>query len=237
MRPQQLPLGIGLKDDARFDNFYCRPDSANAFALAAVAALLAGREQFVCLWGGQGRSHLSQALCLEAGQLGLRAQYLGLASLAAQELTADSVESVLAGLEHLDLVCLDDVHCVAGQRHWESALFHLFNRLRDAGVPLLMTSQENPAHLAVALPDLQSRLQWGLSCQLQPLSDDDKLHLLQRRAEARGLQLGDEVAHYLITRVARDPASLFNLLDRLDRASLQEKRKLTIPFVRQVLEG
>lgn len=235
MRPQQLPLGIGLKDDARFDNFYCPPESANAFALAAVAGLLAGTEQFVCLWGGQGRSHLAQALCLEAGQQGLRAQYLPLTSMAG--LAAESVDAALAGLEYLDLVCLDDLDAIVGLRHWERALFHLFNRLRDEAVPLLITCRDNPAHLAVGLADLQSRLQWGLSCQLQPLADDDKVRLLQRRAEARGLQLGEEVAHYLIARVARDPASLFSLLDRLDRASLQEKRKLTIPFVRQVLEG
>lgn len=234
--PQQLPLGISLNDDARFDNFYTSEQSPNRFAVQAVRQLLTlGAEQFVCLWGGTGRSHLAQALCVEAADRGMQLQYLPLATVRDFAFETEAIDSLLAGLEYLDLVCLDDVHAIAGVPQWERALFHLFNRLRDAGVPLLITSAENPAHLAIQLPDLKSRLQWGLSCQLQPLSDVEKQTALQKRAEVRGLLLADEVAHFIIQRTPRDLNQLFGLLDQLDRASLQEKRKLTIPFVKQVL--
>lgn len=236
MPPQQLSLGIGLSDDARLDNFYARPDSANQFALTAAQRLLSGDEQYVCLWGGKGRSHLAQALCLEASARGWQVQYLPLATVRDYAFDAEGIEAALSGLEYLDLICLDDLDQVLGHKDWERGLFHLFNRLRDAGVPLLVCVRENPAHLQVGLADLKSRLQWGLSCQLQPLNDDEKLELLQMRAQARGLQLTPEVAQYLIQRVARDLDGLFRLLDELDRASLQQQRKLTIPFVRQVLE-
>lgn len=234
--PQQLPLGISLNDDARFDNFYLSAASANGFACSAVRQLLKpDGEQFVALWGGPGRSHLAQALCVDATDQGWQVQYLPLRSVRDYAFEPDAVHAMLAGLEHMDLVCLDDVDAIAGIKAWELGLFHLFNRLRDAGVPLLITAQENPAHLPIALPDLQSRLQWGLSCQLHPLSDTEKAEALQRRAEVRGLQLPEEVANFIIQRMPRDMSQLFGLLDKLDRASLQEKRKLTIPFVKQVL--
>ncbi|BFM12520.1 DnaA regulatory inactivator Hda [Simiduia litorea] len=234
--PQQLPLGIGLNDDAQFDNFYTSAQSPNAFAVQAVRNLLSREgEQFVCLWGGVGRSHLAQALCVEASNQGLQVQYLPLLSVRDYAFETEAIDSLLAGLEYLDLVCLDDVHAIAGMPQWERALFHLFNRLRDAGVPLLITSAENPAHLSIQLADLKSRLQWGLSCQLQLLTDDEKAVALQKRAEVRGLQLTDEVANYIIQRVPRDLDQIFTLLDQLDKASLREKRKLTIPFVKHVL--
>ncbi|UTA49013.1 DnaA regulatory inactivator Hda [Simiduia sp. 21SJ11W-1] len=233
---QQLPLGISLNDDARFDNFYLAEASPNAFAVRAVRDMLRpDGEQFVTLWGGPGRSHLAQALCVEATNQGWQVQYLPLRSVRDYAFEPEAVHGVLAGLEQMDLVCLDDVDTVAGIDAWELGLFHLFNRLRDAGVALLITSEENPAHLRIALPDLQSRLQWGLSCQLHPLTDAEKALALTRRAEARGLQLPDEVANFIIQRMPRDMNRLFGLLEQLDRASLQEKRKLTIPFVKQVL--
>ena len=234
--PQQLPLGISLNDDAQFENFYSSTQSPNYFAMQSVRNLLQpSAEQFVCLWGGVGRSHLAQALCVEASNHGLQVQYLPLLAVRDYAFETEAIDSLLAGLEYLDLVCLDDVHAIAGMPQWERALFHLFNRLRDAGVPLLITSAENPAHLNIQLADLKSRLQWGLSCQLHLLTDAEKAIALQKRAEVRGLHLADEVASYIIQRVPRDLSQIFKLLDRLDQASLQEKRKLTIPFVKQVL--
>lgn len=234
--PQQLPLGIGLNDDARFDNFYVAAASPNQLARGAVRDLLTpDGERFVALWGGPGRSHLAQALCVEASDQGWQVQYLPLRSVRDYAFEADAVHSLLAGLEAMDLVCLDDVDAIAGLAAWELGLFHLFNRLRDAGVPLLVTSEVNPAYMRIGLPDLKSRLQWGLSCQLHALTDSEKAEALRRRAEVRGLQLPDEVASYIIQRVPRDMNALFGLLERLDRASLQEKRKLTIPFVKQVI--
>lgn len=234
--PQQLPLGISLNDDARFSNFHTSTDSGNQFAVKSVRDLLrAESEKLVCLWGGPGRSHLAQALCVEASDRGMQVQYLPLRVVRDFATQAEAIDDMLADLETVDLVCLDDVHAIAGLGPWERALFHLFNRLRDACVPMLITSEINPVHLDIQLPDLKSRLQWGLSCQLLPLTDAEKATALQVRAEARGLHLTDDVASFIIQRVPRDMSQLFSVLNTLDRASLQEKRKLTIPFVKQVL--
>ena len=89
--------------------------------------------------------------------------------------------------------------------------------------------------MPVQLEDLRSRLQWGVTYQVQLLNDEEKQEALQRRARARGMELNDEVAYYILQRLPRDMNELFNQLQRLDHASLAEQRKLTIPFVKKIL--
>ena len=62
------------------------------------------------------------------------------------------------------------------------------------------------------------------------------MQALRQRARLRGLELGDEVMAYLSKHLARDTHSLFRFLDRLDQASLAAKRRLTVPFVRELLD-
>ena len=87
----------------------------------------------------------------------------------------------------------------------------------------------------LTLPDLSSRLAWGVVFQLQNLDDQDKQQMLQLRAALRGLQLPDEVARYILSRGARGMGELFTALERLDQASLQAQHRLTIPFVKRVM--
>lgn len=232
MKPIQLPLGIRLRDDATFASYY---PGANPVALGYVERLCepeAGwSDNLIYLWGseGVGRSHLLQAACLRFEQRGEAAVYLPLGEL------AEHGPQLLEDLEQCALVCLDDLHRVVGDPAWEEALFHLFNRLRDAGRCLLLAADAAPRELPVQLPDLASRLSLALVFQLQPLSDEDKLRALQLRASRRGLQLPDDVARFILTRGSRSMSDLFELLERLDQASLQAQRKLTIPFLKEVL--
>ena len=232
MKPIQLPLGVRLRDDATFANYY---PGANAAALGYVERLCeAGAgwtDSLIYLWGaaGVGRSHLLQAACLRFEQRDEAAVYLPLAEV------ADYGPELLDNLEQCELVCLDDLDAVAGRADWEEALFHLFNRLRDAGKRLLLAAATSPRELGVQLPDLQSRLTLALVFQLQELADEDKLRALQLRASRRGLQMPDEVGRFILTRGARSMSALFELLEQLDQASLQAQRKLTIPFLKETL--
>lgn len=232
MKPIQLPLGVRLRDDATFANYY---PGANAAALGYVERLCQADagwgDSLIYLWGGAGvgRSHLLQAACLRAEQQGEQAVYLPLAEL------VEYGPELLDDLEQCALVCLDDLEAVLGRSAWEEALFHLFNRLRDAGKRLLLAACAAPRELPVALPDLQSRLSLALVFQLRELAEEDKLRALQLRASRRGLQLSDEVGRFILTRGARSMSALFELLEQLDQASLQAQRKLTIPFLKQTL--
>lgn len=226
MEPAQLPLRIGLRDSATLANFLHGPNAA------AVAALESGYEPFVYLWGapGTGKSHLLQGLCHRFAAEGGAPVYLPLGE---EQLAPE----ICDGLEMTPLVCLDDIQAVAGNPEWETALFHLYNRIRDVGGRLLVAATAAPGQLGISLPDLQSRLGWGPVFHLQPLSDDEKVDALTLRARARGIELGADVARYLLRRYRRDTHGLFDLLEQLDRASLAAQRRLTIPFVRELLGG
>ncbi len=223
---QQLPLRIGLRDSATFANFY---PAANA---ALVYALRTGREPFIYISGspGSGRSHLLQAACHAVSEAQGLAAYLPL-----DECMATSPQ-MLEGMEQMALVAIDDVELLAGNGSWEQALFHLYNRVRDAGHRIIVAGNAAPAALGIQLPDLVSRLGWGPVFQLQPLKDREKSEALRMRAMQRGMELPVEVADYLLHHASRDMHDLFVLLDRLDEGSLAAQRRLTIPFVRSFIQ-
>lgn len=225
----QLPLELSLRDDATLANFYAGDNREVVHCLAALGAN--GDTRAVYLWGGPGagKTHLLQAVCHAAGGRDQTCAYLPMGRL--EELSV----SLFEGLERLDVVCIDDIQCIAGRRAWEEALFHLFNRCRDGHARLLLGASAAPARLGLLLPDLASRLGWGLVFHVRPLGDGQLVDALRLRARQRGLELPEEVARYLLRHYRRDMTSLSSLLQRLDRASLTAGRRLTVPFVRQWL--
>lgn len=229
MHPQ-LPLGLHLQESARFDNFHAGPNAELVRVLSHCAC--GDGEPIIGIWGpqGAGKSHLLQALCRAAEHCGSAVAYLPLGQLCAWP--AD----MLDGLEHMDLVCVDDVDAIAGRREWEEALFHMFNRLRDAGGRLVTAGARRPTDTGFVLADLASRLSWGPLYPLAALDDHDRQQALRLRAERRGLDLPAETARYLLRRLPRDFPALCDLLDRLDVAGLAAQRRLTVPFVKTVLE-
>jgi DnaA family protein len=225
---QQLVLGLTLYDDAAFANYSSGPNKQIVDTL--MKASVKQGEQFIYLWGsGLGRTHLLQACCQQARASHLSSLYLPLARL--PELSLE----ILNDLETLDVICVDDIQNIAGIPHWEEAFFHLYNRLKASQTCLIVSASASPKELGFKTPDLLSRLMWGLIFHLQPLSDQEKLENLHVRAAVRGFQMSDEVAKFLLTRCNRDMRSLIMALDMLDKASVIEKRRLTIPFVKSVL--
>lgn len=225
----QLPLSLGLKDSAVFANFLPGP---NAQAVAYLRALSGGiQEPAVYLWGkpGTGKSHLLQALCHAAGEKTLAAVYLPM------RIAVDFPCEVLNGLESMALVCIDDLHLIAGHEQWQRALIGLFERIHDSGGSLVVAANSVPGELGVS-PHLASRLSWGIAFQIKPLDDQDKAAALQLRTERRGFHLRAEVARYLVRHYGDDMTHLFEQLDILDQASLAAKRKLTLPFVKGILQ-
>ncbi len=226
----QLTLGVGFKDEGTFANYFAGKNSLLIRELEKSAQGIG--ERIIYLYGasGQGCTHLLQACCHEAYQNGLSAAYLPLASL------IDFSPDVFDGLESRELVCIDDVHMIAGKPLWEEAIFHAYNRIHDAGGQLIVTAKMPPKLLGLALPDVVSRLSWGIVFQLQSLTDDEKLQVLIMRAERRGMMLSEEVGKFILTHSPRHMSTLFSALDSLDKISLAAQRKLTIPFVKTVLD-
>lgn len=226
----QLPLSLRLRDEATFANFYPGSNLEILRSLEQIAAGSGERMVYLCGARGQGRSHLLQAACQTASQHQLTSVYLPLGNL------LNFTPEALSGLESLSLVCIDDLHIIAGQLIWEEALFHLYNRINDSGKRLIIAANDLPKQIGLQLPDLTSRLAWGITYQLHALSDEEKLAALTMRADHRGMTLPEETARYILTHCPRHMGTLLAALDALDNASLAAQRRLTIPFVKEILQ-
>lgn len=216
----QLPLAVQLRDTASFETYFA---GANA---EAVAALQEAR-QSILLFGaaGSGRTHLLQACCrLHSGR------YLPL------DAVAGYGPDALEGMADTAVLCLDDADAVLDHPAWALALLRLLDVRRSAQRCTVLATQAPPERLAVALPDLRTRLSALTVLGLRPLDDTGRAQLLRTRAAARGLHLPEDVSRWLLNTQARGAAPLLDALDRLDRASLSAKRRLTLPFVQSVLQ-
>jgi DnaA family protein len=226
--PEQLALRLRPRSGVTFANFLvAETNAATLHALHAWLARADGGVFFLFGAAGSGRSHLLQAACVDRPAL-----YIPLA-----ELREVDPVALLEGLDAFSLVALDDIETVLMERHWCEQLFHLFNRLAAARCKLLVSATQAAATLPCALPDLQSRIAWGGSFRLHQLADDERRQALRLRARERGFDLSDEVLSYLFTRFSRDLDALSALLERLDARSLAEQRRITVPFVRSLIDG
>ena len=222
----QLALPLRLDDHAIFDTFLAVGNEQVAEHLASLADS-PGR-QGAWLWGGAatGKTHLVQATCERFAD---RAVYLPIQDV------AGAGPGLLAGLSNRDLVAIDDIDGVVGNDEWERALFNLYNEIDEAGGQLVVSARAAQRETGFVLPDLQSRMQRLPTFRVIALDDEASVSALQLRARHRGLDLPTETARYLLTRRARDMRSLYELLDTLDREAMRAQRRLTIPFVKDVL--
>lgn len=223
----QLPLALRAPPDQCLARYVQAPDGL----LDALTALVRPHAGFVYLQGAHasGKTHLLLATCAEVEAAGQRASYLSLRNLRGR------LRAASEGLEYADLLALDDIDAIAGQRDDEVALFDLHNRLHDAKRNVLYAATQAPDALALTLPDLRSRLMQCTRWQLPVLDDAGRAELLRQRAAARGLDFDDAALDWLLRRASRDLGSLTAIFERLDHASLAAQRRLTVPFLRQVL--
>ncbi|MFQ5993708.1 MAG: DnaA regulatory inactivator Hda [Acidiferrobacterales bacterium] len=229
----QLLLNIRLKDGCSFDNFLAASNREPLTQLRGVlASIRAGNDptQQICFFWGEpasGKTHLLQAACQWAKSADTVAPvYVPLG------LSAQISPAILQDLGQQRLVCVDDIDRISGDCAWERALFSVCERLREKGGLLVAAGRNRPSKLGLAMPDLATRLAWGLVYKLRSLKGDEMLKAMQLRAHNRGLDIPDEVMRYVFRRYPRDARSLFNLLERIDEASLAKQRRVTIPLVR-----
>ncbi|MDO9049636.1 MAG: DnaA regulatory inactivator Hda [Methylobacter sp.] len=226
---EQLPLHFEFRVNQTFDDFF---PGANHEIVTHLQQCIAGPgEQQIFLWGksGLGKTHLLQACCHRAQNQNLSSFYFDLSQAELPD------PSMLNGLDEFDVVCFDNIERIAGNSAWELAFFNFFNRHRDRGHKLIVSASSAPNDIAIQLPDLKTRLNWGLTLKIQPLTDSDRIAALIFKADQMGFEIAPQAGRFLLTHYDRDPASLWALLEKLDRASLAAKRKLTLPFLKQIL--
>ena len=223
----QLALPLKLQDHAVFESFWPAGNEALVAFLSAIAATGDGPGGW--LWGAaaSGKTHLLQAVCETPGD---RAVFLPLRDF------VDVGPGILEGLASRQFICLDDVDVVAGDADWELGLFNLYNQVSDADGVLIVSASATSRACNFALADLASRFSRLPAFHVHALDEVELISALQLRARHRGLDLPVETANFLLTRMKRDMASLYAMLDKLDTEALKAKRRLTVPFVKEVLE-
>lgn len=225
----QLPLVLRWPAQQRFET-YVEGDNAAAVDLLQRASSNDSSWVFVSGPAGSGKTHLLIAACAAASGHARNAQYVSLAKVPVDRAAA------IRSFGGSDLLALDDVDAIAADHAAEHALFDLYNRCKVEKSTLLFGAAAPPAHLGIALPDLVSRLSACAQATLKPLDDGARREALRQRAQARGLELDDAVIDWLFAHTPRDLGSLSALIERLDRESLAAKRRITVPFLRQLLE-
>jgi DnaA-homolog protein len=228
---QQIPLPVRLRTSSVFASYFA---GANALVVRQLVDLTPGvGPPVVWMYGqpGVGKTHLLQAICAQAGNHDRAAAYWPLRD--SSGFDAD----LLIGCESLAFVCLDDVEAIAGDSAWERAIFRLYTEIEDRGGRIVVAATVPPSMLPLKLRDLASRLAAGTVLRLEALTDDEQIAALGLRAKQMGLELTNEVAQFLLRHLPRDMTSLCAALDAIDQASLVTQRRLTVPFVREVMEA
>jgi len=224
----QLVLGMRPRDDATFSNFVIAPE--NQQLVSTLKSALPGG-QLIYLWGsrGSGRSHLLQAICHAYSEAGAPVLFLPLAE------KGGLAPEILQQTRSLSLVCLDDISQIGVDEQWQEAVFHSVNEMTESGVPLVVSADCAPRDLPLSLKDLRSRLQRGLTFQLHAANDAFKQQILQRRAQLRGIELSDQVCDFILLRSDRSMPGLMSVLQKLDDASLERKRRVTVPLIKEIM--
>ncbi len=226
----QQALNLQLSQAGTFETYYPGSDPTLISVLKNIASGVLEEPQ-IFLWGAAntGKTHVLQAMCRIASETHKRAMYIPMKELSSQDPTS------IGELQDLDLVCIDDVQVIAKKPQWENALFNFINHHRTEKTTIVISSLFAPSESLFKLPDLNSRAVWGPVYKLTPLEEDHLDEALSFHAKVRGLELSDEVRSYLLTRYQRDVSTMVGIIEVLDKASLQEQRKVTIPFLKKTL--
>ena len=230
---RQLTLGVTLNAQQQLNNFSF--SGAPALAPALDDLLMSEKADSVYVFGAQGvgKSHLLQGCVLRAQEMGQQAIYISCRELI--QIPSVQADECLEGLESNALICVDDIDHLINDMHWAQAWFHLYNKLMQQDHHLVISATLNPRTVVCHLNDLRSRLQLANVFQLMVLDEEASGRLLQEKAQQKGLHLTNEHVAYIFSRSPRGLANVLAVLDLLDTASWHEKRRITIPFIKQVM--
>lgn len=236
---RQLVLSLDLQEQSLFSNYV---PGVNRLLLDQLQLFShQPSEAMLYLWGGAacGKTHLLHATCHAAHDAGVRSVYIDLKRHVGGSLT------VLDGIENVELLALDNLDAIAHgggaseitQRLWQEALYELFYAIRLNGGRILVAANASPLGLDIGLPDLRTRLGWGPSWHVQPLTDDDRRGFLRQRAMHKGMQLEDDAVQWILQHQGRDASTLIAAIEVLASQSMQQQKKPSLAFVRSALGG
>ena len=227
----QLPLPLFFDRRFSLQNYIA---SNAAYIHAQLTALFDETgEALLGLWGGSdsGKTHLLNACAHYARHCRITFHLYDAGQLV--DARADNFSELPTG----SVVGVDNLDLLAGNRAWEEQFYQLINRVKAGELRFVFSLSRQPRDIGFRLPDLKSRLMWGLLIELNSPDDAQIEDILRQRARLLGMVIGDEALVYLLSHFSRKLSDQMDMLYRLDFASMSSQRKITIPLIREVLSG
>ena len=225
--PKQLTFPWNKTFKSSFNSFYVDPQ--NEQLLKDIKDLSNGDNLYIYGVKNSGKTYLLQSLCNEYSKNKKSALFLPL-----KEVVRYGVD-IIESIENMDLVCIDGLEIIRNKKEWEIGLFNLINNSLQTNCRLIFTSSSENIKAAFSLPDLDSRMKKFNSYEIFPISDNHLLEALKNIANLSSINLGDREAQYLITYTKRNMSDLVKILESLDQLSMENKRRITIPLIKELL--
>ena len=224
LNKDQIPINFSFISDKSFDNFVLGKNSI-AIELLKDSAIT-NRANIIFIRGSHssGKTHL----CLAINSLTNKDIFI----LDRKNILLIDFQDIL---KHNFLI-IDDIDFLITNNGHEENIFVLINEFILMKKSIIVTSTEKLNNINFTIPDLASRLKWDQILEIPELNDSDKIKVLQKNAYERGWNLTPKVCDYIMNHYKRDLYFLCNCIKFIDEASLSLKKKITIPFIKKIIE-
>ena len=226
-KPRQLTFPWNKVNKSSLEGFYTSQENFHLVSLLKDSDFLG--DLFIYGTKESGKTFLLQAMCNFYSSMTKSSLYVPL-----KKVMNYGVE-IFESLENIDLICVDGIEQVISKIEWEKAIFNLINKALISESRLILTSSKDLKSLNFSLPDLESRIRKIQSYELYPINDEDIFDALKYISKLTSINLGDKEARYLVTYSQRNISNLVHILESLDQLSMEMKRKITIPLIKEVI--
>ena len=226
-KPKQLTFPWNKVNKSSLEGFYTSQENSQLISLLKDRGFL--DDLFIYGTKESGKTFLLQAMCNSYSSVSKSSLYIPL-----KKVMNYGVE-IFESLENIDLICVDGIEEAISKIEWEKAIFNLINKALILESRLILTSSKDLKSLNFLLPDLESRIRKIQSYELHPINDKDIFDALKYISKLTSINLGDKEAKYLVTYSQRNISNLVHVLESLDQLSMEMKRKITIPLIKEVI--
>ena len=226
-KPKQLTFPWNNVNKSSLEGFFTSRENSHLLSLLKDSDFL--DDLFIYGTKESGKTFLLQAMCNSYSFVDKSSLYIPL-----KKVMNYGIE-IFDSLENIDLICVDGIEEVISKIEWEKAIFNLINKALISESRLIFTSSKDLKSLNFLLPDLESRIRKIQSYELYPINDKDIFDALKYISKLTSINLGDKEAKYLVTYSQRNISNLVHILESLDQLSMEMKRKITIPLIKEVI--
>lgn len=217
------PVDNSLNPKYTFEKFVVGSSNQFAHAAAMGAADIPGKTYnplFIYGGTGLGKTHLMHAIghAIKQRNRHMRVSYITSEKFMNELINAirfDKTDSFREKYRSIDVLLMDDVQFFAGKERTQDEFFHTFNTLHNDQKQIVITSDCPPREIPTLEERLHSRFEWGLIADIEPPDLETKVAILKRKADLDGIDLPDEIAIFIASKIKSNVRELEGSLVRL----------------------